>query len=260
MIYLIQILVLFLLLLAIIVIAWKYSRKDPYPELKRSKHKGLPFRYFTPENQTDKLPMVIYLHGAAERGSDNLKQINTDALIWIDQQVQEKHPCYVIIPQCPKGKYWVNIERKFPFTHYQQDQIPVNKQTKALLEIIDHFIKNYPVDPSRIYLAGFSMGSAGAWDLITRYPEKFAASINMAGTCDPSKAGKAVSVPIRAFNGAEDEIMPPELNSAMCDAIKKLGGDCELMVFEGVDHVCTDHAYQTPGLFDWLFSQMKKIN
>jgi predicted peptidase len=223
------------------------------------KGKTLKYRYFLPGNQTEKLPLVVYFHGAGERGNDNLSHLNSASLKWIDPSVQNQHPCYVLIPQCEKQNFWVNIKfSSFPFVHYNQDKIPISDELKLFMQLLSEFVQKNNVDTNRIYLVGFSMGSTAVWDLLTRFPDKFAASINMAGTSDTSKAKLITHIPIKVFNGDNDPYMPLELNTEMCNKIKEHGGNVELTIYKGVGHDCTDLAYNTPGIFDWLFTQKKQ--
>jgi predicted peptidase len=258
------------ILLVIGILAFVYIKQNQIPVPKsligdefsmKQIDRSLNYRYFLQEaKNNEKLPLVIYMHGAAERGSDNRSQVNPASLQWIDTDFQKQHPCYVIIPQCPKQRFWVDIKFKsFPMDHYNQDQIPEADELKLLMGLIDDFSKKYNVDTKRIYLVGFSMGSSAVWDLITRHTEKFAASINMAGCSDTAKAAKLANFPIRIFNGKDDDIMPPRLNTEMYNAIKSHGGkDVQLTIFPGVSHDCVGNAYQTLGLFHWLFNQKKE--
>jgi predicted peptidase len=220
------------------------------------RNKSLLYRYFIPDIKNEKLPLVVYFHGASERGNDNRSQLNAASLKWIDTFVQKNFPSYVIIPQCKKDCFWVNIKFvSFPFRHYGQDSIPESDELKLFMLMLNEFVAKNNVDTQRIYLVGFSMGSTAVWDLITRYPNKFAASINMAGTSDTTKAKLITHIPVKAFNGELDNIMPINLNSEMCNSIKLNGGICDFKIFKGVGHDCVDSTYNTPGLFEWLFAQ-----
>ena len=178
---------------------------------------------------------------------------------WIDPIVQNENPCYVIIPQCEKYCYWVNIQfSSFPFFHYKVDSLPESDELKLFMLLLDEFVQKNNVDENRIYLVGFSMGSTAVWDLISRHPHKFAATINMAGTSDTSKANLITHIPIKVFNGEHDPYMPLQLNTEMCNKIKEHGGNVHLTIYKGVGHDCVNLAYNTPGLFNWLFSQKKQ--
>ena len=265
-----KLLILIASIIILSILAFVYIKKYQESEYKgllpgqystKNISRELNYRYFIPNTKgTEKLPLVIYFHGAAERGSDNKSQLNSSSLKWVDAEIQRKYPSFVIIPQCSKQRFWVDIKFKsFPMDHYNQDKMPEADELKLLMSLIDEFSQKYNVDTKRIYLVGFSMGSSAVWDLITRHTEKFAASINMAGCSDTAKAGKLVNFPIKMFNGEQDDIMPARLNTEMYNAIKRHGGNnAELTIFKGVAHVCVDNAYETPGLFDWLFSQRKK--
>ena len=230
-----------------------------YQSLKSSL--PLQYRYFKPETQENKLyPLLIFLHGSRQRGTDNNSQLNEEALFWVSDQVQDKHPSFVILPQCPPTKKWVNTKDiSYPFNNYNQDEIPESEILKTLLELTIKFTSQYPIDLNRIYISGFSMGGSGTWDLLTRHPEIFAAAIIVAGASDPNKAFTITQIPVKVFNGELDHIIPPELNVKMCNELVKLGGKCDLAVLKGEWHECVMKALQTPGLVDWLFEQKKNL-
>jgi predicted peptidase len=254
------------LVIAIFVFVYKGNKKsDPINGLLGAKYspsllgRGLLYRYYVPVTETNKkYPLVVYLHGAGERGTDNQSQLNNSALVWVSSAVQKQHPSFVIIPQCPPNRKWTNTKEKgAPYLFFNQDEIPESKEMKMIRMLIKEFIEKYPVDTNRIYISGFSMGSSGTWDMITRYPDLFAAAIPVSGANDTTKADKITTMPIHIFHGAKDEICPPITSERMYSILHRLGSPCELTVFPDKEHVCTDEAFETPGLFDWLFAQDK---
>src|SRR4051812_12672147 len=154
-------------------------------------------RLLPPAKHEGKVPLVVILHGAGERGSDNSAQLKYGAPLF--EKANEKYPCYVLVPQCPKDQKWVDWDWSKAFTNQPAE---MTWPTKVLMQMIEEFPKNNPdVDTDRIYLTGLSMGGYGTWDLLTRFPERFAAGIPICGGGDTSKAAALVKIPIWAFHG-----------------------------------------------------------
>jgi predicted peptidase len=219
------------------------------------------YRLYKPTIKSSTLyPLIVNLHGAAERGKDNLSQIDEMASTLISGTIQRKHPAFVFIPQCPEGTQWVNTGFiKTPFGHYQQSSIPESPEMKMIIAVITELITQYPIDKSRIYVSGFSMGGSGTWDIISRHPDLFAAALVMSGVSDTSTAEKIKKVPVWAFTGEFDDIAPPQLNKEMCEAVLKSGGNCKYTLYSKTGHNCVNHVLNEPGVLEWLFSQKRKL-
>jgi predicted peptidase len=125
------------------------------------------------------------------------------------------------------------------------------------LELLDQLTKELPIDRSRIYVTGLSMGGYGTWDAIQRNPELFAAAVPVCGGGDGQQAEQLKTIPIWAFHGDADTAVKPQRSIAMVEAINKLGGHAKLTMYEGVAHNSWDNAYADPEMMKWLFSQKK---
>jgi predicted peptidase len=219
----------------------------------------LPYRlYVSPRlDPTRKYPLVLSLHGAGGRGTDNLKQLAQSTAGWVCDEVQAKHPCFILIPQCPTGVRWVDT----PFRQgsYAFDAAPISDHFKAAKRLLDRIIAEYPIDRDRIYIMGCSMGGYATWNMIIRYPSLFAAAVPVCGAGDPGKAAALVSLPIWAFHGAEDDVVPPRGSTDMIDAIKKAGGTmAKITLYPGVKHESYNMAWRETELVEWLFAQSKR--
>lgn len=128
---------------------------------------------------------------------------------------------------------------------------------KMIVKLINQLTRELPIDKSRIYVLGFSMGGAGTWDIITRHPDLFAAAVPMSGQNDTATAAKITHIPVWAFHGKKDDIAPARLNEEMRDAINKSGGNCRLTIFDNLEHSCEKQAIKYSGLIDWLYTQKK---
>lgn len=236
-----------------------YFRPTVY--LNDKYERNLNFRLFKPKTfQGKKYPLLLYLHPSGEEGSDNKKQISSLVFEWAKNESQSKYPCYIFAPQCPQGFEWVNKgPMTIPFTHYNQDDYSEGEEMKMIVEAIKQLVRTYPIDPSRIYAIGFSMGATGCWDILTRHPDLFAASIIASGVSDTSKAFKLANVPIWAFSGENDKVAPPELNKTMVETINHYGGNAKITMFKGEGHSIGNLSFKYPGVKKWLFSQKKQI-
>jgi len=219
----------------------------------------MPYRLFVPDDYDpkQKYPLLLSLHGAGSRGNDNLRHLRPWVAGWMDEQIQKKHPCIILMPQCPAGEQWVDT----PFANgsYSFSEIPISKSMKLAKDIFDKVVKERSVDPNRIYVMGASMGGYGAWNFAIRYPDLIAAAVPICGACDPSMANTLKNVPVWAFHGDQDNIVPPSGSKDMIKAIKKIGGTrARITIYEGVKHGSYQIAWRQEELIDWMFSQRKK--
>jgi predicted peptidase len=157
-------------------------------------------------------PVVLFLHGAGERGDDNLKQLKAGIIEPFKQENNPIYGCIVIAPQCPAGKQWVNTSG-WAQSVYSIDETPETEELKTVLKIVKEVQATYSTNPDRLYVTGLSMGGYGTWDLLTRHPELFAAAIPVCGGADPSKAERLLSIPIWTFHGLLDERSLPQAHN-----------------------------------------------
>ncbi len=187
---------------------------------------------YLPEDysKTDKKwPMVLFLHGAGERGED-LELVKNHGLPKLIEQGRS-FPFIVLSPQCHENQRW-SIEF-----------------LNALLN--ETFLK-YEIDENRIYVTGLSMGGFSAWELALKYPERFAAIAPVCGGADPQKACLIKHLPVWAFHGAKDKIVPIDRAQAMVDALRSLGGDVKFTVYPDAGHDSWTETYENQELYDWL--------
>jgi predicted peptidase len=204
-----------------------------------------------------KYPIVIFLHGAGERGDDNRAQLKYFPTMMAKAEYREKHPCFLIAPQCRGDKSWAGFGR----LRGGSGEMPAEPtdQLKVVMQILDNSLKMYPVDTSRIYLTGLSMGGYGSWDWAIREPDRFAAVVPICGGGDESRADRLIKTPIWAFHGDKDNVVPPEASRTMIAAIKKAGGEPKYTELPGVGHDSWTPAYSDPkGVVPWMFEQRKK--
>ncbi|SHH71285.1 prolyl oligopeptidase family serine peptidase [Massilia sp. CF038] len=180
-------------------------------------------------------PLILFLHGSGERGSD-LDKVKA----WGPPAIADKDPDFpfiVIAPQLPEGESWDAL---------------------ALKHLLDDVLKKYQVDRDRVYLTGLSLGGYGAWDLAARYPQYFAALAPICGGGIVRTVGSLRALPTWVFHGQKDEAVPEEESARMVAALKAAGGNVQYTVLPEGGHVdAWVHAYDKAGLFEWFLKQRR---
>lgn len=248
------------LLSAVVVTVTAFAQKKPDLDTLLEKHtftKGddkLLYRLLKPEtiNEKETYPLVIFLHGAGERGSDNKAQLKHGVAEFAKEDTRKKHPCFLIAPQCPERGWWVPFSRKG-----KTDEKPGTDPGTLVLELIEKACKDLPIDKKRIYITGLSMGGYGTWGLLARKPDLFAAGMPICGGGDENQAEKLTKIPLWVFHGDEDKVVRPEQSRNMVQAIEKAGGKPKYKEYPGVGHDSWTATYRDPEVLAWLFEQKK---
>jgi predicted peptidase len=196
------------------------------------------------------LPLVVFLHGAGERGNDNEKQF-----FHCVQYLADHMPETIIVaPQCPEGQQWVDTP--WSLGAYSIEEVPESDEMIAVMELLDELKEKYSVDTDRIYAAGISMGGFGTWDIMMRHNDVFAAGIPVCGGGDPSQAENLVDVPLFVFHGDKDDAVPVSGSRDTVQAIKDAGGTkVEYVEYAGAGHGIWNNAFATEGLLEKLLQQ-----
>ncbi len=223
--------------------------------------KKLLYRFLKPEgyDPTSKkaYPLVIFLHGAGERGNDNEAQLVHGAPEFAKPEIRKKHPCFLVAPQCPEKQSWAKIERKGDELVASLPERPT-EATGLVLELMDALAKEFPVDTKRIYVTGLSMGGFGTFDVLARRPDRIAAAVPVCGGGVEEAAARYAKVPIWIFHGGADPTVIPELSRRMVAALRKAGGHPGYCEYPDVKHDSWTMTYHNPDVYDWLFAQSKK--
>jgi predicted peptidase len=241
-----------LIVLSISTIAQQMSLFDKL--LYVSKGDTLPYRLLKPVSpeSMETFPLVIFLHGAGERGTDNEVQIKHITELFTDPKNRGKYPCYVVAPQCPKNQMWTRSEGpKNDVDIPKKPPLPM----EMVIQLIEKLSQEFPIDQTRIYITGLSMGGYGTWDLLARFPDKFAAAVPICGGGAPNTVARFKHVPIWAFHGALDKIVQPQESRQMIDALRKGGAVPGYTEYPDVEHNSWVQAYKEPHLLHWLFKQ-----
>jgi predicted peptidase len=218
---------------------------------------SLPYRLYVPRDyvQSQRYPLLVVLHGAGERGVDNEKHLGNGVLAFGDPALQKKRPTFVIYPQCPEAARWV--ETPWEAGDYDQSKVPLSRPLTAVMELVAALESEFTLDPNRVLLAGLSMGGYGVWDLVTRFPVRFAGALAICGGGDPSVAARAKEVPIWAFHGALDPVVPPKGSRLMIEALRKAGGKVKYTELKKGDHHIWEGVFADKTVVNWLLSQRR---
>lgn len=212
--------------------------------LERKQVLSADYLLFLPEGYgadiTKRWPLILFLHGAGERGG-NIWLVAKHGVPKIDTQ-QTSFPFIVAAPQCPPKKIWSN---------------------DLLLALLDEVETKYAVDTQRVYLTGLSMGGYGTWSLGLSQPERFAAIAPICGGGElitPLLANKSdlVRLPVWAFHGAKDPTVPLAESERMVNYMKKIGGkEVKFTVYPEAQHDSWTQTYANPELFDWFLQHSR---
>jgi len=204
---------------------------------------ALDYLLFVPQNVSaavnGKFPLILSLHGIGERGSD-LSELKRDGLPKILDGNTE-FPFMVLSPQCPETTEW----------YY-------DRTDRLTLQTLQDVIAAYPVDTNRIYVTGYSMGGIGTWDFTIRYPDKIAAILPIAFRAETGWNVAAMkSVPVRAFHGENDDVIPLQSAQNLVNAFIKIGGQIDFTTYPGTGHDAWTKTYNNPDVYTWLLSRTR---
>ena len=208
-----------------------------------------------------RVPLIVFLHGSGERGSDNEAQLKHFVNDAASDAFQAKNPCFVLAVQCPADERWVDIaldsEGRAKWSEGLKTKASPTRALHAVQLAIDEVMRTKLVDPARVYLTGISMGGFAAFDLAVRTPEKFAAMASICGGGDPARAGSLRALPVLVAHGMDDPVVPIACSRTMADAVRAAGGSVTVREYPGVGHeawpkACTSEA---DGVLTWMFAQ-----
>jgi predicted peptidase len=179
-------------------------------------------------------PLVLFLHGAGERGDDleRVKIHGPPKLI----AAGKSFPFVVVSPQCPRNRRWEPLE---------------------LATLLDEIVEQYRIDQQRIYVTGLSMGGFGTFALAAYQPHRFAAIAPICGGGEPILARLISPVPAWVFHGAKDSLVPLERSQQMVDAMRRAGGEVKFTVYPEAGHDSWTETYANPELYEWLLEQKR---
>ncbi|PIF62453.1 MULTISPECIES: prolyl oligopeptidase family serine peptidase [unclassified Flavobacterium] len=196
----------------------------------------LTFALHIPKNTKEKKPLIIFLHGSGEKGTDIGKVKAHGPFKYLKSHDLD---AYVLAPQCPENEYW---------------------NEEVLYRLILKIQKENNIDSNRIYLTGLSMGAWGAWNLVFAHPETFAAFVPIAGYVDRIpmiENCKIAAIPTRIFHGLLDDVVNVEYSIAMYKKLKTCNTNVALTIFDDANHDSWTRVYDNQEIYDWMFKQTK---
>jgi predicted peptidase len=198
---------------------------------------GAQFLLYVPEgvgSPGKRWPLIMFLHGSGERGKD-LERVKVNGPPKALEN-QKDFPFIVVSPQLPENAAW---------------------SSDVLGALLDEVIERLPVDTNRVYLTGLSLGGYATWDFACDFPGRFAAIAPVCGVGDPDRACRLKPVPVWAFHGAEDPVVPLKDDEEMVNAVKACGGQVKFTVYANTGHDAWTQAYANPGLYAWFLEHRK---
>jgi len=191
------------------------------------------------EDDEQAWPLVLFLHGAGERGDDlnRVRQWGPPKLV----EEGKQFPFVLVSPQCPEKEWWSS-----------------DFQAAVLGGLLEAVIAEHRVDEDRVYVTGLSMGGYGSWRLAAEYPDRIAAIVPICGGGDPESAPRMKDVPVWAFHGTADGVVKPEESEVMVNALNACGGDTRITLYPETHHNSWTATYANPEVYKWLLSHTRK--
>jgi len=206
---------------------------------------------------TSQLPLIIFLHGAGERGSDNQLPLTHCVRFFMEDTVRHQYAFRMIVPQCGLADRWAETDWTLP--SHRMPEV-ASRPMQALLFLIDSLSQSNLIDTDRIYVVGISMGGFGVWDLLQRRPTLCAAAVPICGGGDTTLAATLTDIPIRIFHGAKDRLVKPERSIQMYQSIRQAGGhNVTIELFPDLGHACWNRPFEESSIIPWLFQQRKTV-
>lgn len=189
-----------------------------------------------PQDSAKRWPLILFLHGAGERGYD-VEQIKKHGIPKIVES-REDFPFVTVSPQCPPNTWW-------------------SEHAATLIALLDNTLATQPVDPERVYLTGLSMGGFGTWHLAVTYPGRFAAIAPICGGGFPfhgfpQRASELSKTPVWAFHGAKDDVVPLSASQELVEVLRQAGGEVRFTVYPEAAHDAWTQTYDNPELYEWF--------
>ena len=216
----------------------------------------LNYRILKPLNydSTKQYPVHLFLHGAGERGNDNVSQLVHGSKLFLKKESREKYNSWVIFPQAPKNDWW---GYKDPYKlNYN---VKESKAMSLVVKLMDNFSKRNDVNQNKIYVSGLSMGGMGTFVILNLRPDMFAAATPICGDGDPNSVNNyAEKIPIWIFHGSDDTVVSPKKSLKMANAIIDAGGSPKITFYENVGHDSWNNAFAEKDFLKWIHSKTKK--
>lgn len=212
-----------------------------------------------------KYPVILFLHGSGERGSDNNKQLFWGGALFADTATRKKFPSIIVVPQCPLNDAWPRITRgkQNPPDSLGNLVFESEKEMSTSLrltgELLDQLVQSGQVKEKQVYIGGLSLGGMGTFELLWRKPGFFAAAFPICGGGDPQMISRyGPGIRFWVFHGEKDPVVTPAHSRRMVDELSRQGYTVKYSEYPGVMHDSWKNAFAEPELFRWLFRQKRR--
>ena len=205
-------------------------------------------------NPNKQYPVHLFLHGAGERGNDNVSQLVHGGKLFLKKENREQYNSWVIFPQAQKNDWWgYNDPYEFDYN------VKESKAMSLVVKLMDDFTQRKDVDPNKVFVSGLSMGGMGTFVILNLRPEMFAAATPICGDGDPSLVSNySKKVPVWIFHGSDDTVVSPKKSLKMAKAIIENGGSPKITFYENVGHDSWNNAFAEKNFLKWIHSKSKK--
>jgi predicted peptidase len=223
------------------------------------RYRDEPFRYrlFVPPSIApgEKYPLLLWLHGRGDSGTDNAKQLMHMQFLLNDPDRLDKHPFFILVPQCPEDRAWFDGHRT---ASASSEAAKGDELLDVASEMLDETIAKHPIDVDRVYLLGISTGGTAAWEMAMRDPERFAAiaPLGSAGG-ESADIGRLREVPVWAFHCTRDTWISIDLVANTIDALREAGGTAALTAIDREEHGCWRDALADYRVVSWMLRQRR---
>jgi predicted peptidase len=226
---------------------------------------SLPYRILFPENYNkgQSYPMILFLHGAGERGVDNEKQLTHGADLFLEPYNRENFPAIVLFPQCPEDKYWIDISIRAKLggkadPDFEESINSPSEELATVNDLVEQILARESVDKKKLYVMGLSMGGFGTFETLARWPDKYSGAVAICGGGNISLTKNyADETGIWITHGAKDDVVPVILSQRVYHALKGHGADVRYTEFPEANHNAWGPTFAMPELLPWLFSNSK---
>lgn len=216
----------------------------------------LSYRILKPLNYNSKkqYPVHLFLHGAGERGNDNVSQLVHGGKLFLKKENREQYNSWVIFPQAQKNDWW-GYKDPYKFDY----NVKESKAMSLVVKLMDDFTQRKDVNPNKVFVSGLSMGGMGTFVILNLRPEMFAAATPICGDGDPSLVSNySKKVPVWIFHGSDDTVVSPKKSLKMAKAIIENGGSPKITFYENVGHDSWNNAFAEKNFLKWIHSKSKK--
>jgi predicted peptidase len=205
-------------------------------------------------NSNKQYPVHLFLHGAGERGNDNVSQLVHGGKLFLKKENREQYNSWVIFPQAQKNDWW-GYKDPYKFDY----NVKESKAMSLVVKLMDDFTQRKDVNPNKVFVSGLSMGGMGTFVILNLRPEMFAAATPICGDGDPSLVSNySKKVPVWIFHGSDDTVVSPKKSLKMAKAIIGNGGSPKITFYENVGHDSWNNAFAEKNFLKWIHSKSKK--